>query len=65
MSAALLEHSPLLFLLLWGLMLGFMLLTPLCLRSLYSFNLCYQLSWCLDDMLCSQNKANSDVIVAI
>jgi hypothetical protein len=64
MFAALLEHSPLLFLLLWGLMLGFMLRTPLFSRGLYSFNLCYQLSWCLD-MLCSQNKANSDVIVAI
>lgn len=64
MFAASLEHSPLLFLLLWGLMLRFMLLTPLFSRSLYSFNLCYQLSWCLD-MLCSRNKANSDVIVAI
>jgi hypothetical protein len=46
------------------LMLGFMLLTPLFSRSLYSFDLCYQLSWCID-VFCSRTKANSDVIFLI
>lgn len=58
------DHSPLLLLLFWWLMLGFMLLTPLFSRSLYSFNLCYQLSWCID-VFCSRTKANSDVIFLI